>query len=136
MSAYDVNNFNSELDAYKWLDDSATTTITVSGNLQAASVVGEQYYDSATLTLPYDVSDFRVWVFDNSYYHSGTYVKDGVSYIRETTIGSDLTAPLQAIVSANTIKFRLRLLNPYGLTVALTTTTLNIRLLVYDATIV
>lgn len=136
MSSFDVNNFSSELDAYKWLDDSATTTITVSGNLQAASVVGEQYYDSATLTLPYDVSDFRVWVFDNSYYHSGTYIKNGGTYVRETTVGSDLAAPVQAIVSANTIKFRLRLLNPYGLTVALTTTTLNIRLLVYDATIV
>lgn len=136
MSDYDNRNHSSDLDAYKWLDDTLATSISVSGTLAAASSVGEEYYDSGTLTLPYSGGDFRVWVYDNSYYHSGEFRKGQLTFIEETTIGSPLAAPILAIVDGDTIKFRLRLLNPYGFTVNLVTTTINIKVLVYDATVI
>lgn len=136
MSTYDSNNFSSDLDAYKWLNDELTTTITISGTLQDAGTVGEVYFNSPTLTLPYEGGDFRVWTFDNSYYHNGEYRRDSRTYVYETTLGTPITVGLQAIVDGNTIRFRARMLNPYGFNVALTTTTLDIRVLVYDATVI
>ncbi len=133
MSDYDNRMFSSDLDAYRSDGVVYTDSITFSGNLGASASLTET---STGITIT-DL-DFYQLLFDNSDKHSGKYrdiqLEDG-TLVLETTHNSELTVRLTMVITGDVLQVEGTILNAYAGTVALTTTTINFRLVAYDSTL-
>lgn len=133
MSDYDNRLFSSDLTAFKSDGTYYTGSITFSGTL-GASAEQIKYTDYTTLDGP----DLSHIVYDNSAKHSGKW-KDMIlqpnSLVAETTFASDLAVILSAEISGNQIRMKARLLNAYGSSVSLQSTTFNFKYVGYEDTL-
>ena len=133
MSDYDNRILSSDVDAFKHSGEIQTVAMVISGNVAAG---GEKTVTSEGITV--DNLDFYEVTFDNSAKHSGKYhsLNEGLTFVRDTSSGTDFTFALQALVSGSTMSFSAYVLNTTASILTLQTTTINFRYVPYEATIV
>lgn len=132
MSVYDNSLTNSDLDAFKNSGEVQTASVTFSGNLGAG-------LRSTLTSTPLAVTspDFAQFLFDNSQKHSGKFkniMLERYTMVRESTSLSELVCELAIISTGTLVSFSASLFNPYAITVALQTTTINFKYIPYEAT--
>jgi hypothetical protein len=132
MSIYDEALINSDLDAFKNSGAIQTASATLSGNLGAG-----QRVTATTTPITVTSPDFAQFLFDNSQKHSGKFkniVLEQYTMVYESTNLSELTCELAIIITGTQVSFSASLFNPYAVTVALQSTTINFRYIPYEAT--
>lgn len=132
MSIYDNNLMNSDLDAFKNSGTIQAASATLSGNLGAG-----QRLTVTTTPITVTSPDFAQFLFDSSTKHSGKFkniVLEQVTMVYESTNLSELTCELAIIITGTQVSFSASLFNPYAITVALQSTTINFRYIPYEAT--
>lgn len=133
MTDYSSRLTSSDLDAFRSDGIEYTDTLTLSGTLAGSSTVTAT---GAGIVMPN--LDFYQVTYENIITHSGKWrdiALEPVTTLNETTFGSDISAFLTVTVANGVLTVRAIALNPYGSSVALQSTTINIRVVAYDSTL-
>lgn len=133
MSNYDNISASSDLDTYKHTGV-RTASLTISGTIPSA---GELNF--STGLIPVDNPDYGKFLFDHGDLHANKYrdlSMDRIVFIyNNTTSLYDVVAMLFVEVSGTGATIRARVINPYGSSTSLRSTTLNFRYVPFEATI-
>jgi hypothetical protein len=130
--SYANRQFSSDLSAFRSDGIVYTGSITFSGTI---AVGGSITVDSATISVAN--LDYYKLQYDNSIYSPGKFRDVEMEFqtsVSETTTPSVLTAIMTVLLSGNDLKLRGVMLNPYSSVITLQTTTINFRVVAYDAT--
>jgi len=130
---YSDRQFSSDLSAFRSDGTVYTDSITFSGSITKGS---SQTKTSSGITV--NDLDFYKVLYDNSIYSSGKYRDinlEPVTLVYDTTSASELSAELSVKLTGNTITLTGTITNPYSATATLQTTTINVRVVIYDNTI-
>lgn len=130
---YSDRQFSSDLSAFRSDGTVYTDSITFSGSI----LKGASQTKTATgITVP-DLDFYKI-LYANSIYSANKYRDinlEPVTLVYDTTSASELSAELTVILTGNTITLSGTITNPYAATATLQTTTIAIRVVVYDNTI-
>lgn len=127
MSNYDNRNFSSDLDTYKGDGAIRTASISISSETISASSTYERFTSWQT----FEGLDYYHVIFKNSYWSTTLWqnlINDQLTFLHETTYGSDLTTWVFVQIQPNRFRFGLRAFNPYGATISLSDTVISFRL--------
>jgi hypothetical protein len=126
-------NFSSDLNAFRSDGVVYETSITFSGTLTGS---GSQTQTSSGITI--SNLDFYQVLFDNSQKSAGKFrdiSMDNATFVRETTGSTDLVAQLRVNVVGDVLTVTGVLINAYSNNRAIQSTTVNIRVVTYDSTL-
>lgn len=124
--------FSTDLDAYRSSGIIQTSSLVFSGSVAA----GGEKVVSATFDLVNQ--DFHQIMFDNSVYSPGKFrdiATEWGTYIHESTRDSELTINFDSKISGNTLTIQGKIFNLYDESVTLDSTTVGLRFVPYDSTL-